>query len=86
MGSVEAIVGTPRGKAEGDLSRQVNENDGYFALLWAAEKGHEAVVRVLLEVGADSKQVSSAECRGAESGGFWRSRCSARVMMWGLGG
>ena len=49
--------------------RQVQEKDGSFALLMAAEKGHEAVVRVLLAAGADAKQVSSAECRGAESGG-----------------
>ena len=54
------------GKAEGDLSRQANK-DGNFALLWAAMKGHEAVVRVLLEAGADAKQVPSAECRGGES-------------------
>ena len=70
LSPVEAIVGTPRGKAEGDLSRQANEKRGSFALLLAAEKGHEAVVRVLLEAGADAKQGSSAECRGAELGGF----------------
>ena len=69
LSPVEAIVGTPRGKAEGDLSRQANEKDGGFALLWAARLGYEAVVRVLLEAGADAKQVSSAECRGGESGG-----------------
>ena len=57
------------GKAEGDLSRQANEKDGYFALLLAAAAGHEAVVRVLLEAGADAKQVASAECCGAEFGG-----------------
>ena len=74
------------GKAEGDLSRQANEKNGIFALRLAAGKGHEAMVRVLLEAGADAKQVSSAECRGAESGRFWRSGCSARVMIRGLGG
>mgnify|MGYP007101580761 CR=1 FL=1 len=44
LSPVEAIVGTPRGKAEGDLSRQANEKDGCFALLWATENGYEAVV------------------------------------------
>ena len=68
LSPVEAIVGTPRGKAEGDLSRQANEKNGSFALLLAARSGHEAVVRLLLEAGADAKQVASAECRGGESG------------------
>ena len=66
---MEAIVGTPRWKAEGDLSRQANEKNGNFALLLAAMYGHEAVVRLLLEAGAEAKQVASAECHGAESGG-----------------
>ena len=48
----------------------MHEKDGNFALLLASQKGHEAVVRVLLEAGADAKQVSSAECCGAKSGGF----------------
>ena len=41
----------------------MNEKTGDFALLLAAKGGYEAMVRMLLEAGADAKQVSPAECR-----------------------
>ena len=47
-----------------------------FALLLAANGGREAVVRVLLEAGADAKQVSPEGSR---------SHCSGDVMMFGCG-
>ena len=43
---------------------------GHFALLLAARNGHKEVVCVLLEAGADAKQVSPVECRCAEFGAF----------------
>lgn len=47
------------------------DNDGYTALMWAASKGHEDMVNLLLEAGADPKLKNK---RGETAGDLARKR------------